>query len=625
MLHIIHSHRFHFIAGVILSLGCLFLLVPSTAFADCSVYIAGNPAMAPFEFYDPQSHTYRGILPDLYQQISEETNISFQYVSPGIIDQQQRLVRNRQVELVSAHEPNEEFQLNEQMNLYSYTKDGELHTVAISFTDSIPAEAATYIRQKISMLTADDMLDSILVHYTERPRISYALNLAFWFGGLAGCLVMILLLIYLRKKNRRQTALLLQTDPLTELHNLVGLEDVINKKLSNDTKYFCYVACISAGPHTYQGNDVTDTLQKQIANTLSSHIVDNEFIAHLNDDTFAIAFCTPHEQAALRHMNELIHTLNVGFSSYGLSFHSGICPLHLADLQIKKATNYAQHALLKAKSEHIDTFLVTTHFIRMNEYHLRLRSTLSTALQNDEFVIYLQFILDTQTKKICGAEIFPRWQNPREGILKQEDFISDIQAANLLDQLDFQVLEKTCSLLEYLSENFTASFWLSCNFSYDTISRADFWERFLAIVTPFNFDHQQLVLVVSADSLKQDNALVAKNIADCQQAGFRIAFDDWGSGYASLSDLCSYQLDIMKIDQGFFAKSVDQKRNILLKGLVELAHKMDYQILCEGIHNEEEQRCASLAGCDFVQSFLYSQALPVDVALEELEKSFSLS
>ena len=86
----------------------LFLRLPYHATAaekteSDTVYVAGNPDLFPFEYYDTRSNSYQGILPELYKQISESTELEFVYIHPGMINQQNRLAKNAQVELVSAY------------------------------------------------------------------------------------------------------------------------------------------------------------------------------------------------------------------------------------------------------------------------------------------------------------------------------------------------------------------------------------------------------------------------------------------------------------------------------------------------------------------------------------------
>ena len=118
----------------------LFLGLPNHATAakkteSNTVYVAGNPDLFPFEYYDTQSDRYQGILPELYKQISQTTGLEFVYIHPGIINQQNRLAKNAQVELVSAYVRGEIETAERELLLLRYDGNTE---ICVAFTAITP-------------------------------------------------------------------------------------------------------------------------------------------------------------------------------------------------------------------------------------------------------------------------------------------------------------------------------------------------------------------------------------------------------------------------------------------------------------------------------------------------------
>lgn len=606
------------VAGVLILL-CVCIGIPAAAFAEETVYIAGNPSMAPFEFYDPDKQVYRGILPDLYHQLEAETGIHFTYISPGIINQQWRLIQNRQVELVSAHVPKEDSSLSDEIPVYTYSRNQRQYTVSIGFTDSMPPETAAQIRNALDQLSDSDLLALTLENYTDDSKDQSARSIAFFIGILLCAFAALGIGFWLYRHIDREQEHLRLTDPLTQLGNPAFLKESIENHLSADIHFFCYIVCFSVDNERICGTELNDMLQRTAASVLSRSIESREFAIRVSDGVFAVSLCSVTEGATQSRAQEILVQLNQAAQPFCTRFYAGICPLTLADMDSNTGLQIAQRACLYARKNDLDFQVADSAFQRKDRNRLLLDASLVDALQNDEFVVHLQLIVDTKTGKFCGAEALSRWQNPRAGLLKPIEYIDALSSFGMLHELDFSILEKTCNLLEQWSKTELADLWLSCNFSRQTLARSDFQKRFFEIVDRFHFNYKNLVLELTEDELHKDDQASVQNVRACHEAGFRIALDDLGSGYASLCDFCTYQLDIIKLDRKFFLKTVSQEGYTLIKGLVDLAHHMGYQVLCEGINTDEKQHLAVYSDFDYVQSFSLSKALPVDIALDYLQ------
>jgi EAL domain-containing protein (putative c-di-GMP-specific phosphodiesterase class I) len=139
-------------------------------------------------------------------------------------------------------------------------------------------------------------------------------------------------------------------------------------------------------------------------------------------------------------------------------------------------------------------------------------------------------------------------------------------------------------------------------------------EEFNKVLGKYQFSHSCLIIELTEDSLMDNTTVAYRNILECKKMGCKIALDDLGSGYSSLQDLCDYPIDIIKIDRHILLKSTTQKGNALLQGLITLGHDLDMKVLCEGVESETEKQRVCAAGCDYIQGFYYSRALPRDEA-----------
>ena len=139
----------------------LFLGLPNHATAtetaeNDTVYVAGNPDLFPFEYYDTRSDRYQGVLPELYKQISQTTGLEFVYIHPGMINQQNRLAKNAQVELVSAYVRGEIETAERELILLRFDGNTE---ICVAFTAITPNWVEEVIRSSLENLSAQQVLE----------------------------------------------------------------------------------------------------------------------------------------------------------------------------------------------------------------------------------------------------------------------------------------------------------------------------------------------------------------------------------------------------------------------------------------------------------------------------------
>ena len=104
------------------------------------------------------------------------------------------------------------------------------------------------------------------------------------------------------------------------------------------------------------------------------------------------------------------------------------------------------------------------------------------------------------------------------------------------------------------------------------------------------------------------------NVKKCKELGFKIYLDDLGSGYTSLSNLCDYPIDVVKIDRDILLKTDTPKGKDLFTGIIALAHSLNMGVVCEGVETEEQNIFVSDSECDFIQGWYYSKAMPEEKA-----------
>jgi len=241
-------------------------------------------------------------------------------------------------------------------------------------------------------------------------------------------------------------------------------------------------------------------------------------------------------------------------------------------------------------------------------------------IKNNEFKMYLQFIVDNKSKKIVSAEALSRWDNPQKGIIGPVNYIENMENTGLISKHDFYMFELACRQLEKWKDTEYKDISISCNFTRITLSEEDCIEKLKRISENYDFDKSKLAIEITEDAIEKDREIAKRNVILCKELGFKVYLDDMGSGYTSLANLCDYPIDVVKIDRDILLKADTKRGKDLFRGIIALAHSLNMAVICEGVETEEQNVLIAESGCDYIQGWYYSKALPLEECISFMEK-----
>lgn len=253
-----------------------------------------------------------------------------------------------------------------------------------------------------------------------------------------------------------------------------------------------------------------------------------------------------------------------------------------------------------------------------------ITQSILNGLDNNEFKMYLQFIVDCKTKKIVSAEALSRWDSPKKGVIGPVNYIEHMELSGLISKHDFYMFELACRQLEKWSNTEYKDVSISCNFTRITLSEEDFIAKLKKISKKYKFDRNKLAIEITEDAIEKDRETAKRNVMLCKELGFRVYLDDLGSGYTSLANLCDYPIDVVKIDRDILLKADTQRGKALLSGIIALAHSLDMGVICEGVETVEQNTLVSQSNCDFIQGWYYAKALPAEECESFIQKHSSM-
>ena len=251
----------------------------------------------------------------------------------------------------------------------------------------------------------------------------------------------------------------------------------------------------------------------------------------------------------------------------------------------------------------------------------KLLKNIRKGFENQEFKMYLQFIVDSKEGKISSAETLSRWVNSSGEVVFPGTYIGIMEKSGLITRFDYYMFEKVCQKLSEWKDSELSDVALSCNLTRITISEKDFAEKIEEISNKYDFDRSKLLIEITEDSIEKNLVVAMLNIIEIKKLGFRIALDDIGSGYTSLVSLCEYPIDVVKIDREILLLAGTEKGKKLFLGIVSLAHYLHLKVVCEGVETEEQNKLVLESECDYIQGWYYTKALKEDKA-EEFAKEY---
>lgn len=234
------------------------------------------------------------------------------------------------------------------------------------------------------------------------------------------------------------------------------------------------------------------------------------------------------------------------------------------------------------------------------------------AMAKDEIQIYLQPKCSTINGKIIGAEALSRFCGQDGEEFSPAFYVPVLEQAGIVSKLDFQVFKKTVELLARWRDEGKEMFPISVNLSGLDFEEESFLDTLDAVVEEYQLDKQYIEFELTETVLVKDLDKLITTLKSLREKGYRIALDDFGSGYNSLYVLGQIPADVIKFDRGFVLHSIqDEVGMTILKNLVTTFQSIDRDVLFEGVETEQEKERIEACGCHIVQGYLYDKPLGI--------------
>ena len=240
-----------------------------------------------------------------------------------------------------------------------------------------------------------------------------------------------------------------------------------------------------------------------------------------------------------------------------------------------------------------------------------ITDAMEDALEQGQFVVYLQPKYCLDDGSLAGAEALVRWIPPQWGLMPPGEFIPLFEKNGFITRLDRYVWEQACKLLRRWKTMGYPLFEVSVNVSRADIYQADLVDVLQEIVQKYGVDPALLHLEITESAYTENPSQIISTVDQLRSLGFIVEMDDFGSGYSSLNMLSQLKLDVLKLDMKFIQSEMSKppERGIL-RFIVELARPMDLAVVAEGVETWEQMDRLRKIGCDYGQGYYFAKPMP---------------
>ena len=244
------------------------------------------------------------------------------------------------------------------------------------------------------------------------------------------------------------------------------------------------------------------------------------------------------------------------------------------------------------------------------KYEFNLLGKFTDALKKDETYLTYQPIIDNNN--IIGVEALIRWLNPKHGLIMPNDFIPLVESTQLIHPMTNWVIRKVIHKQKQLLKQ-GIDFYISINLSSKNLHNPNFYDDVMKIINEENGNSEKIIFEVTETVLLKEEKSITKTINKLKKAGFKMAIDDFGKGYSSLTYLNLYEIDFLKIDRYFISKIISNPSVLqIVEATIKLAHQFNLKVVAEGVEDKETYEAALKIGIDYIQGYYIAKPIKQD-------------
>ncbi len=412
-------------------------------------------------------------------------------------------------------------------------------------------------------------------------------------------------------------------DLLTHLPNRALLKDRLNLAITQAQRNKRKLAAMFLDLDRFKlvndtlGHSMGDRLLKAVANRLQSCLRSGDTLSRFGGDEFTLLLPEVRTrddvvviaEKILDRLNqpfvidghELFVGASIGISMYPEAGDTGEALIQNADIAMYHVKGRGKNGYQFFSEEMNHQF----------SSRLNLEREMRNGLIQGEFEVYYQPQVSLQSGKITGVEALVRWRHGNRGLIEPSEFLPLAEETGLITQLDEFVQRQAFNEVAAWQRAGLGDLRVSVNLTAMQLEQDDFVERFVASLRTSGLAAECVKLEITENTLMQDMEVIIPKLKAVRKLGALIAIDDFGTGYSSLSYLHQFPINTLKIDRSFVSDiRAEQGDASIIDAIVAMARGLHLDLVAEGVENRTQLDYLQQQGCEEVQGFIFSPAVP---------------
>ena len=480
----------------------------------------------------------------------------------------------------------------------------------------------------------DTKRQAYVLDYTSRSLYRYELSDYLYQYGLVLLLAVLLfaaliviavqIIRAMRKEHEEEMKQMLEYDPLTGVYSMNGFRKRVEELLIThpDAPYFLSYNNIRGFKFINDslGREAGDELLKFWAAKSLENLSNEEAIGRITADRFAVLRHITTEEKTSEDVKYVFEPVQNFFLNQGkknrVQICSGIYVLTAKDFRQIDVDHMLDLARVAEKrirvSRRGDYEFYNPEQWQRGKRIAEIINYLPAAIKSGDIQVWYQPQVDYEKGRITGAEALCRWDHSKLGWLYPYDFISTLEEAGLIFNLDSFVWETVCKDLHRWNEAGVRTS-ASVNVSRDDVrADRDLPAYFMNLVQTYGLSPDQLHIEITETAYVENPEILIDTTERLRAMGFRVEMDDFGSGYSSLHMLKEVPVDRIKLDMHFLTESGDPvKSRTIVSCMIQMIHQLGMSLIAEGVEMIEQAEFLKEKGCSEMQGYYFYKPMPV--------------
>ena len=396
---------------------------------------------------------------------------------------------------------------------------------------------------------------------------------------------------------------------------------LINKNKNSGESYAVIQVAVDKYDYIREffGMQESEKLLKNLAKNISAFLKDGELCSKSNTNSFNLLFRFHNKDELtdrISYMNSRLSGTDdsdIKNKKYEVLLHYGVYCLTKEDTDIDLIVDKAARALAGIKGDRKQLYEFYSNEVQSKAFdENEIEARMFTALDEKEFLVYLQPKFDLNTGRQVGAEALVRWMHPEKGLIYPGRFLGVFEKNGFIVKMDMYMLDIMCNWLKIWMGKGYRPLPLSLNISRLNLFDENFVSKLIGTLEQYGIPPQLINLEIAEQVVTDNIEILTALMSRLKKYGFLISMDAFGTGTASMNTLYHVPVDELKIERKFLlgAEKTDRGKNVI-GSIIEMAKRLNIKVVSEGVENKVQAKMLQGLGCDMIQGFAFCEPMPI--------------